>query len=155
MSGRLDPEPIARRDFLGMAGLGAAFTAILGSLIGMLRLPKPRVTPEASSVVRVGRPEEYTPGTVKTLPEHKVRIMSTDRGIAGISLVCTHLGCIVKDSNGGFSCPCHGSLFGKGGEVKSGPAPRGLRWLAVSRSADGTLLVDTQSDVKPGTFYKV
>jgi len=138
-----------------MAGLGSAFLAVLGSIIGMARLPKPRVTPEASSIVRVGRPDEFPVGTTKVFPEHKVRLMATSEGLAGISLICTHLGCIVKESGNGYSCPCHGSFFGSDGEVKSGPAPRGLRWLSISQAPDGTLLVDADSDVKPGTFYKV
>ena len=155
MSGRLEPKPMARRDFLGMAGLWTAGLAIFGSVIGMARLPKPRVTPEASSRFRAGRPAEFPPGTVKILPEQKVRIISTDEGIAAMSLVCTHLGCVVGESPAGFLCPCHGSRFDTDGKVVAGPAPRPLRWLAVAQAADGTLVVDTAAEVKPGTFYQV
>ncbi len=155
MPGRLEPEPVTRRDFLSLAGLWTAGLAILGSLIGMARLPKPRVTPEASNLVRIGKPEELTVGTVKVTPDHRVRVVSTEEGIAAMSLVCTHLGCIVKETEGGFECPCHGSKFGAGGEVGSGPAPRPLYWLSVAQAPDGTLLVDTKSDVKPNTYYRV
>ena len=155
MSKRLESEPIPRRDFLGRAGLGSAFLAILGSVAGMMRLPKPRVTPEASSIVRVGKPEDFPAGASKVLPEFKVRVFAGDEGIAAVSLECTHLGCIVKETRDGFSCPCHGSKFDLTGAVKVGPAPRALRWLACSKAADGTLLVDTASDVKPGTFFTV
>ena len=156
MPGRLEPEPISRRDFLGQAGLGAAVVAIAGSVVGMARLPKPRVTPEASSVVRIGKPDEFQPGTSKVLSEYKVHVTATSAGIAALSLVCTHLGCIVKeDGRGSYKCPCHGSVFGPNGEVKAGPAPRALKWLACSQAADGTLLVDTSTEVKPGTYYRV
>ncbi|MDA0321637.1 MAG: Rieske 2Fe-2S domain-containing protein [Verrucomicrobia bacterium] len=154
MPGRLDPEPIARRDFLGLAGLWAAFLAIGGSVVGMLRLPKPRVTPEASSVVRIGKAEDFPPGTSRVMLEHRIRVFSSSEGIAAVSLICTHLGCIVKETADGFSCPCHGSKFALDGKVIKGPAPRALNWLACARAADGTLLVDTSRDVKTGTYYK-
>jgi cytochrome b6-f complex iron-sulfur subunit len=155
MSGRLDPKPIPRRDFLGIAGLVTAGIAILASLAGMARLPKPRVTPEASSRFRAGSPAEFPLGTVKIIPEHKVRIASTPSGIAAMSMVCTHLGCIVSETPAGFSCPCHGSKFALDGKVLSGPAPSRLPWLAVSQAADGTLVVDRKSQVEPGTYYSV
>ncbi len=155
MPGRLDPKPIPRRDYLGIAGLASAGLAILASLAGMARLPKPRVTPEASSRFRAGSPAEFPPGTVKIIPEHKVRIESTQDGIAAMSMICTHLGCIVAESPAGFSCPCHGSKFALDGKVLAGPAPSRLPWLAVSQAADGMLVVDRKSQVEPGTYYRV
>lgn len=153
MSSRLEPEPIPRRDFLGLAGLVTAAAAVLGSLHGMARLPKPRLLPEAGSRFRIGRPEQYPAGTTRVLPERNVRVVATREGVAALSLVCTHLGCIVAEAPDGFRCPCHGSRFGHDGEVRGGPAPRGLRWLEVSRAADGSLLVDSKREVKPGTYY--
>jgi len=155
MPGRLDPKPIERRDFLGLAGLWAAGLAIFGSLLGLLRLPVPRVMPEASGKIRVGKPAEYPTGMVKTLKEHNVRVISTDAGIGAISLICTHLGCVVKEKENGFSCPCHGSVFGDAGEVVSGPAPRPLPWLTVSLSPDGSVIIDTKNEADPLSFYKV
>ena len=154
MPGRLDRKEVPRRDFLGLAGLWSAGIAILGSVVGMARLPKPRVSPEASSIFRAGKPAEFPPGTVRVLPEQKVRILATDSGVAALSLVCTHLGCIVDETEQGFSCPCHGSKFDKEGKVLGGPAPRPLPWLAVSQAPDGSLLVDRASEVKPGQFYQ-
>lgn len=154
MSDRLTPEPLPRRDFLGLTGLAAAGAAILGSILGMVRLPKPRVLPEAGSRFRLGRPEEFPPGTVRVVAERNVRVFATTRGIAVLSLVCTHLGCIVGVSPEGFKCPCHGSRFSPDGDVLGGPAPRPLRWLEVSRAADGSLLVDAKREVPQGTFYQ-
>ena len=154
MSSRLDDEPVARRDFLGLAGLWCSGLAIFGSLVSMARLPKPRVTPEASKRFRVGKPEEFAAGTVKIITDRNVRLEATDRGVAALSLVCTHLGCIVQESEGGFSCPCHGSKFDASGKVTGGPAPRALPWLTVSQAADGTLMVDAGSETKPGTYYR-
>ena len=155
MSGRLEPEPMPRRDFVGLAGLWAAGLAVFSSLLGMARLAKPSVLPEPGARFRIGHPDEYPPGTARTIPEHRVRIVSTPDGVAAQSLVCTHLGCIVKETESGFDCPCHGSHFGPNGEVIAGPAPRALRWFAISRAADGSLVVDAQKEVSPKTFYQV
>ncbi len=154
MPSRLEPEPIPRRDFLGLAGLWTAALAIFGSVVGMVRLTKPSVLPEGGSRFRIGRAEEITPGTSLTLPEQKVLVTSEERGISAISLVCTHLGCIVSPTENGFSCPCHGSGFGPDGKVLGGPAPRALRWLEVTQAVDGRLVIDGSREVEPGTFYK-
>lgn len=155
MPGRLEPEPLPRRDFLNLAALWSAGIAIFGSIIGMARLPKPRVSPEASSRFRAGSPAEFPVGSVRIFPEQKVRVITTEQGIAAMSLVCTHLGCVVGESPDGFTCPCHGSKFDPVGKVVGGPAPRALRWLEVAQAADGALVIDTAVEVKPGQFYKV
>ena len=155
MSSRLDPKPIPRRDFLGLAGLWSAAIAIFGSVVGMAQLPKPRVLPEASGTVKVGPATAYPSGTVKVFADQRIRVISTSSGVAAISLICTHLGCVVSESADGFNCPCHGSKFDHDGHVLGGPAPRSLHWLPISRAADGSLLVDTKGDVPPGTYYEV
>ena len=155
MSNELECEPISRRDYLGVAGVGSATAAVAFSVVGMMRLPKPRVLPDVSSVVRLGKPSMYLPGTIAMLPEENVCVIATDEGISAVSLVCTHLGCIVKRAGDGFDCPCHGSKFDSNGEVVAGPAPRGLPWLAVSQAPDGTLLADRAKEVDAGESYKV
>ena len=153
MPGRLEkPEP-TRRDFIGLAGLWASGLAIFGSLLGVLRLPKPNVTPEVSNRIKIGKPAEFPPGTTKILPEYKLKLISTEAGIAAISLVCTHLGCIVNEITEGFSCPCHGSKFNIEGEVLAGPAPRALPWHEISLAVDGSLIVDTGREVKANSFF--
>jgi cytochrome b6-f complex iron-sulfur subunit len=154
MPGRLEPPPMPRRDFLGMAGLWGAAIAIFGSIAGMAQLPKPRVLPEAAGTVKVGRASAYPAGTTKTFPDHRIRVVSTPQGIAAMSLVCTHLGCVVAETPDGFHCPCHGSRFDPDGRVLGGPAPRALHWLPISQAADGSLLVDTKGDAAPGTFFE-
>ena len=155
MSNRLEPDPIPRRDFLGLAGWWTAGFSIFGSMVGMARLPKPRVLPESSSRLRIGKVSELTPGTVRVFSEHNVRVISTRQGVAALSLVCTHLGCIVKESPEGFSCPCHGSKFDTQGKIIGGPAPRALAWLSVSQAADGSLIVDKGEEVTGGEFYQI
>jgi cytochrome b6-f complex iron-sulfur subunit len=71
-------------------------------------------------------------------------------GICAVSLICTHLGCIVKQSGEGFECPCHGSQFTSHGEVTKGPAPQALAWYKVT-GGGGTYVVDEGTTVPPGT----
>lgn len=155
MSNRLEPEPIARRDFLGIASMLSAGIAVLGSMVGMVRLAKPSVLPEASKRFRIGKAGEFTPGTVKVIAEQNVRVISGNQGVAAMSLICTHLGCVVDGTESGFKCPCHGSVFDEKGKVVGGPAPRGLRWLSVSQAADGSLVVDKGKEVPEGQFFKI
>ena len=98
MTERLKPKPMNRRDFLGLTSLWTAGAAIGVFLADIMRLPKPQVLPEASSWFRAGNPIEYPPGTLRVLAEQKVRIVSTPRGIAAMSMICTHLGCIVGET---------------------------------------------------------
>lgn len=152
---RITEKKITRRDFLGLAGIWAAFIAISLSLIGIFRLPRPRVLPEASTLYRIGKPSDFPPGTIKNFQDYKIQVISTKAGVAAISLVCTHLGCIVTPKKDGFICPCHGSKFAKDGKVLKGPAPRPLRWLAISQAPNGSLLANLEKEVKPMTFYQV
>lgn len=155
MSNRLDPEPIPRRDFLGIASMWSAGIAVLGSMVGMVRLAKPSVLPEASKRFRVGKESEFTPGTVKTITDQNVRVICGNQGVAAMSLICTHLGCVVDKNDAGFKCPCHGSIFDEKGNVTGGPAPRGLMWLSVSKTADGSLMVDKGKEVPEGEFFQL
>lgn len=155
MSDRLAPEPVPRRDFLNLAGLWMAGIAIFGSLVGMVRLAKPSVLPEASKRFRIGRPEDFSAGGSRIIKERNVHIITQNSGVAAVSLICTHLGCIVKTTESGYACPCHGSVFAESGEVVGGPAPRGLQWLEVSMSADGSLVVDANKEISAGTFFSV
>jgi cytochrome b6-f complex iron-sulfur subunit len=155
MSNRLEPDPLPRRDFLGMASMASAGLAVLGSMVGMVRLAKPSVLPEASKRFRVGKASDYSPGTTKIITEHSVRVVCGNNGIAAMSLICTHLGCVVDKNEGGFKCPCHGSVFDEEGNVVGGPAPRGLMWLSVSQAADGSLVVDKGKEVPEGHFLEI
>lgn len=141
-----------RRNFLGAAGVAASGTTLAVLTAGMARFVKPRVQPDASTLVRLGKLEDIAVGAVRLLPKHHIQIVATERGIAAISMLCTHLGCVIRETPGGFQCPCHGAKYDADGNVLEGPALRPLRWLALSRAADGSLLADTADEVEPGTY---
>ena len=151
---RLDPEPVPRRDFLGLASVWAAAAALLLSLVGMLRLPKAAVLASPSRKFRVSLPESLAEGAPFIPPGRSVALFRDAKGVYAVSLVCTHLGCIVKTTTDGFECPCHGSRFSADGAVLKGPAPRALPWAKVSGSG-GNYVVDEDVMVPPGTKVAV
>ena len=147
---RLDPEPISRRDVLGLSSLWMTAGALLFALVGALRLPRAAVLDSPSKRVRVSLPETLPAGAAFIPPGGGVAVFRDAGGVFAISTVCTHLGCIVTHSADGFECPCHGSRFTPDGTVLNGPAPESLRWLQVSASGD-EWIVDQAAVVPPGT----
>ncbi|MEI6208465.1 MAG: Rieske (2Fe-2S) protein [Desulfuromonadales bacterium] len=63
-----------------------------------------------------------------------VLVKKQNGGLAALSAVCPHLGCIVQWEKGrqDFLCPCHAGYFTPDGEVISGPPPRALARLPFS-----------------------
>jgi len=147
---RLDPEPVPRRDFLGLGAMAAALGAFVLATLGMLRLPKAAVLSSPSKRFRVTLPETLAAGQAFVPPGRSVALFRDEEGVYAISLICTHLGCIVKASAEGFECPCHGSRFALSGSVTRGPAPSPLVWRKLT-SSGGTYIVDESAVVTPGT----
>jgi cytochrome b6-f complex iron-sulfur subunit len=147
---RLDPEPMPRRDFLGLASIWAAAAAGLFAIVGMARLPKAAVLASPSRKFRVTLPASLAEGEPFIPPGRSVALFKDAGGVYAISTLCTHLGCIVKPAGGGFDCPCHGSRFAADGTVVKGPAPTALAWHRVTVSGD-TCVVDEDSVVPAGT----
>jgi cytochrome b6-f complex iron-sulfur subunit len=124
--------------------------ALLFALGGMLKLPKAAVLASPSKKFRVALPDALPAGEPYVPPGRAAAVFRDSEGIYAASTICTHLGCVVKASAGGFECPCHGSRFASNGEVTRGPAPRPLPWLKVSVTG-GAVTVDEAATVPPGT----
>lgn len=150
-----DKGSLSRRDFLGLASLGAVILSSLTILTGIFRIPMANVRFEEPTKFKIGSAENFPVGTVKKLDDKGVFIFSDDDGLHAISSVCTHLGCLVSITEWGFQCPCHGSKYDGNGKVIGGPAPRNLSWLEISRNVDGSLEVDTAKGVSVGTKVKL
>ena len=69
-------------------------------------------------------------------------VMRTADGVNALSLVCTHLGCIVQwqQAKEQFYCPCHTGYFDRNGDVLSGPPPLPLERLPVKLQADKVIV---------------
>jgi Rieske Fe-S protein len=147
---RLDPEPVPRRDVLGLLSLWSMASALVVATVGALRLPRAAVLPSPSKKFRVTIPETLPPGEAFVPAGRSVAIFRDGEGVHAISIVCTHLGCIVKATSAGFECPCHGSRFAPDGAVTGGPAPAPLPWRQVSVSG-ATVIVDEETTVPAGT----
>jgi len=152
----LTDQELSRRRFLALVGSGALGAAALGTGITAFRFLEPNVFFEEDSRVGVGRPEEIAPGTVLSLPKHKIYVVRSDAGFFALSSVCTHLGCMTRyerDANQ-IACPCHGSRFQLDGHVKQGPAPKPLPRLQITLER-GVLVVDSSKRVAADALLKV
>ena len=118
--------------------------ALILSLLGgaaLWRFLTPRAGAKGSGPRAVSVPETEVPAEgALVLPQHRVAIVRGGDDFLALDLTCTHLGCTVKATEQGFACPCHGSRFGTGGDVRKGPAPRPLRRLRLDRR-DGIIRV--------------
>ncbi|MHB8763409.1 MAG: QcrA and Rieske domain-containing protein [Deferrisomatales bacterium] len=79
---------------------------------------------------------ELPPGAALVYRESRVALVRRGDEVLALSLVCTHLGCTLNPTPTAFECPCHGSLFGLGGEVLTGPADRPLARLSLEDRGD-------------------
>jgi glycine/D-amino acid oxidase-like deaminating enzyme/nitrite reductase/ring-hydroxylating ferredoxin subunit len=80
-----------------------------------------RLTPAQASA------EKIPPGQARVVRSGlgKTGVYRDEDGVLhGVSLRCTHLGCLLhfNDADRSWDCPCHGSRFGIDGEVLAGPA---------------------------------
>ena len=131
------------------------FGAMGAAALAMVRLVRPNVLPERSSRYKIGGPGSFPPGAARIFAEGKFAVFAGDDGLYAISLVCTHLGCVVLREGTGFTCPCHVSKFSAAGDVQGGPAPKGLPWLQIEQHPSGRLAVDTSVEVPVGTRFLV
>ncbi len=148
-------ENETRRKFLVTAGNSAIGIAALGSIGVTLDFISPNVIQEIPSRFKIGNLATMPQDSVTFDAEHNLFVFRDKQGyFYALSAVCTHLGCTTRWKGGGIkghpegviSCPCHGSVFSKSGEVLSGPAIRSLDRFRMYLE-DDKLIVNTAEKV--------
>jgi cytochrome b6-f complex iron-sulfur subunit len=143
-----------RRDFINKVAFGTLVSG--GALLtsAALRIPFPQ-TGGAARRYALANINQYPFNHFTFLPGKNIYIYRDRRGIRAVSAICTHLGCVLRRSDNGFRCPCHGSRFNDRGEALSGPATSDLNWYAVRKDLDGRIVVIEDEIVSPEDFLKV
>jgi len=119
-------------------------------------LLKPGAARGFGGEVRAVPPESVPEIGVIEVPAARSYLVRVDGELRALSQKCTHLGCRVPfcESSGQFECPCHGSVFNRAGELRSGPAPRGMDEHPTKVADDGLVYIDTgalEEGPPPGT----
>lgn len=132
------PVEVTRRRFLTMLfALGSAI-GVTGFFAPVIRYAYPVLKGGGFEKVRVASKAQLAPlneGVRFEYQEIPAQLIQLEDGsYAAYSLVCTHLGCIVRwePKNKDFHCPCHGGKFDPEGNVIAGPPPKPLNKLKLS-----------------------
>jgi cytochrome b6-f complex iron-sulfur subunit len=137
---------INRRDFLALLGRGALWATAGVTVVALLRYLS-FTEPTLPQVFVLAEPSAYSLGTTTPVADGRAFIKHDERGLYAINATCTHLGCLVKQAQAGFECPCHGSQFTTNGAVTQGPATLPLTHCALALNAEGQVVVDVSQPV--------
>ncbi|RLD23565.1 MAG: Rieske (2Fe-2S) protein [Bacteroidetes bacterium] len=141
-----------KRSFIKKAILGIASLEV-GFLVFDVFKSKPKRN-LCSNWFLAGRIDDYERNMLYPFNSGKFYLsIMEDGGVLAISIICTHLGCIVQAVNDEFLCPCHASAFNKYGEVLSPPATRALDVFPVVID-NGEILVNINDTIKRKGFDK-
>ena len=114
-------KSFSRRSFLDLvvkASLAGSALIGLGALVRYLGYQSEARPP---SQYDVGLISDFPLDSRTPIPYAQAMIIHDSLGFHAISLVCPHLGCLVKVTTDGFACPCHGSRFLPDGSLRNGP----------------------------------
>jgi cytochrome b6-f complex iron-sulfur subunit len=153
MPGEVDTsqQRVTRREFLYYAWLSSMALFLAGSGGAALAYAFPRFKEgEFGGKFIVGKVEDFEDGSVTPLRDGKFFVVRQGNEFRALYQVCTHLGCLVRQTADGFACPCHGSKFTKDGRLIASPAPRDMDEFAVE-IVDGNVIVDTGNRTKGQT----
>lgn len=143
------PQEPTRRDFLRVAwGASAWLAAGASGFVGLRFLSSRQVESDFGKVLRVGRVDDFEPGTVTPINNGRFFLVrAEDGGFLALYRKCTHLDCVViwQEDQSRFYCPCHGSVFEEDGAVVNPPAPLPLMRFPIIIDERGRIDVDTGS----------
>jgi cytochrome b6-f complex iron-sulfur subunit len=132
---------ISRRNFLKLTVQGLLGFSGLLALGVLTRFLSFKPDPPPTKRFEIGPETNYPPGTRLLLPEIPAVLIHDQDGFHALSLVCTHLGCVVEKQVDDYACKCHGSRYDKSGKVTHGPAINSLAMFQVERTPDGRLAI--------------
>jgi len=132
---------VSRRGFLTLLGRGALWATAGVTVVALLRYLS-FTEPTPPRVFVLDEPSAYPLNTTTPVAEGRAFIGHDERGLYAINATCTHLGCLVKQAQTGFACPCHGSQFTANGAVTNGPATMPLNDAALSIDSAGKVILD-------------
>lgn len=132
-------QTLTRGKFLQLSSRIALGLAGALGLVGLVRFFSHAPETGEQRIFDLGALDEFPSSGRLLRPDIPAVIYRTPSGFQAFSLICTHLGCTLEDSEGGFSCPCHGSQFDRDGQVLQGPASQRLPELQVEITAEGNL----------------
>jgi cytochrome b6-f complex iron-sulfur subunit len=137
---------MARRDFLALFGRSALWATAGVTVVALLRYLS-FTEPTLPQVFVLAEPSAYPLDTTTPVADGHAFMKHDERGLYAINATCTHLGCLVKQGQSGFECPCHGSQFTANGAVTNGPAGFPLNYSALSIDTEGKVVLDLSQTV--------
>ena len=147
-----ETQKVTRREFLGYAWIASMVLFMAGSGGATLAFAYPQFKAgEFGGEFLMGNVDDYEVGARVLNREGKFFLVRTAEEFRALYQVCTHLGCLVREMDDGYACPCHGSFFSPDGMLVRSPAPRDLDEFAVTITEDGEIIVDTGSITKGDT----
>ncbi len=151
MSTKAPPQKegyFTRRELLYYAWLSSITVATAASGGAVVAFSYPRFKEgEFGGKFVVGKVEEFEDGSVTTIRNGKFFLVRQGDKFKALYQVCTHLGCLLRHSEEGFACPCHGSQYTQEGTLVSSPASRDMDEFVVE-VVGGNVVVDTGNRVK-------
>ncbi|APR87691.1 Chitinase [Minicystis rosea] len=107
----------------------------------------------APTGVDVGTADKYTTDGLHKVSATKVLVGRDGGGLFARSSLCTHMSCNLNTFGtliaSGIRCTCHGAEYDTTGKVTMGPATKELKSYKLTQECDGTLRVDTLTEVDP------
>ncbi len=147
-----ETQKVTRREFMHYAWIASMALFMVGSGGATLAFAYPQFKAgEFGGEFSMGQVDDYEVGARVLNREGKFFLVRTAEGFRALYQVCTHLGCLVREMDDGYACPCHGSFFAPDGTLTRSPAPRDMDEFAVTITDGGEILVDTGSLTKGET----
>jgi len=127
---------ISRRRFLGLIFAGATAVGLAAFIAPLARYAYPVLKGQVFERQKIATTSLITAEGLRFdyMDTPAMIIQLLDGNYAAYSLVCTHLGCIVKweTKNRNFHCPCHAGYFDENGINIAGPPPKPLTKFKLS-----------------------